>query len=238
MGDCDRIMPEEIVMGQGLNMPIGDLIREGSEEKRQELRAMGHTAERWVGRFALPPWQRGDVWDQERRQAFIESIFLGFDLGSIVFTGIDFDFEGEEISWKSDLLLDGQQRLRAIEAYMQDEFPAFGYHYSEITEIDKRRMFNRPINALRMNPRNVSEEQLCEIYDRLNFGGVPHREDERAVQNANHSETSLDLKKDVTFHLSKDYYNKLEELAYEKGFEVNGLAKLVILYYIDGQENS
>jgi len=58
------------------------------------------------------------------------------------------------------------------------------------------------------------------------------------TQNANHSETRPDLKKDVTFHLSKDYYNKLEELAYKKGFEVNGLAKLVILYYIDGQENS
>jgi len=162
-------MPNPLLSGRNLNKPIADLIKKDEERGDEENQ---------IGKFVLPHWQRDSVWETERRVSFVESIWLGFHLGSIVVT--DFEFKNDELTWKSDLLLDGQQRLRSVELYLNDEFKVFNYYWSDLERPEQRMFMNTPIATTIIDPTKYDEEQLADIYDRLNFGGVPHKESERA----------------------------------------------------------
>ena len=65
-----------------------------------------------------PPWQRGFVWAPKKRKAVIESIMLGIPLPAIILHKIE-----ENGRTKSIEVIDGQQRLRSIVSFMDNEFP-------------------------------------------------------------------------------------------------------------------
>lgn len=65
-------------------------------------------------RYEIPEWQRGEVWDQPRKQVLIDSILRGWRLPKFYFVQLDNDdFE----------VVDGQQRLTAIYEFFANELP-------------------------------------------------------------------------------------------------------------------
>lgn len=125
--------------------------------------------------FPLPVWQRPLVWTMKQRIRFLESAWLGLNLGTFTYNDNynDPEYDG--------LLLDGQQRLYAVEQYLSDEFEVFGYHWSELSPPDTRRFgMNVHFNCFITNSN--SETYMREYYDLMNFGGTAHTEDQRAIR--------------------------------------------------------
>lgn len=130
----------------------------------------------WLFAFKIPPFQRAVVWTDEQCVKFIESAWLGFDLGSYLINRIP--WSGEFIHEYDDFLIDGLQRISAIHRYVRDELQVFGLYYSELSEHEVTRFENVQFTC---NTTSLLElEQLKELYNRLNFGGTPHTEKERA----------------------------------------------------------
>lgn len=139
--------------------------------------------------FFIPEFQRKEIWTVEQKQKFIESSFLGFDLGQLVVAEGKFGTE-EYDGW----LIDGQQRLTAIRDFSENKFSIFnGIFYSDIKSENVSYDNNIYDNNSRITPyyhwiecnfdvirlRDVTVEQLIELYDRLNYGGTAHTEEER-----------------------------------------------------------
>lgn len=78
------------------------------------------------------------------------------------------------------MLIDGQQRMSAIESYLNDEFPVFGWRWSELTDADRREW---KLTIIFANYMTTSEDEdfLKSYYDLMNFGGTAHTESERAT---------------------------------------------------------
>lgn len=127
---------------------------------------------RTVLEFILPEWQRGFVWTQDQSVALIESIWRGIPIGTYSFVlkaGSPFD----------GYLVDGQQRMYALEQYVTNKFPVFGATYSELSSTDRRRFMMSHFPCYTIE-RDVDEKYLREYYNLLNFGGVNHTEQDRA----------------------------------------------------------
>ena len=136
-------------------------------------------AERFILGFPVPDFQRELVWTESQKISFIESIWYHYDIGTFMITDYQTDNDGIYVKY-SDCLIDGQQRLKAIEDYWNDEFKVLGYKWSELDFTD-RRSFNN-IGFGHHMVYTLDETKLRETYDRLNFGGVAHKESERATK--------------------------------------------------------
>lgn len=136
--------------------------------------------------FYLPSFQRGKVWSKDKKIRLIESIFCGIDIGTFVYVS-----NGE--SPKVDgWLIDGQQRLSAIEAFVKGKISIFDgqFAYKDMNNVTLDFNGDEPTKALAIWKRanlnfkrieNVSDINILkDLYNRLNFGGVVHKESERA----------------------------------------------------------
>lgn len=130
--------------------------------------------ERALGHFILPPFQRPSVWDRDQQIRWIESVWSRMPLPAYVYNQSDsLDCHTDE--W----LIDGQQRWTAVYDYVADKFPVLGYHWSEVSTVDKRFFMNRPWTCIRT--AYTDENVLRDIYDRLAYGGTPHDPADRAT---------------------------------------------------------
>lgn len=122
--------------------------------------------ERQLGPFVLPPFQRPPVWTREQQIRLIESMWNGLPIGAYVFnqTTLEHPCDG----W----LLDGQQRVTAILAYLSGEFRVYGWRFTDLPLPEKRGFMMMPISALITNVPDAG--QCKDIYDRLAYGGTPH----------------------------------------------------------------
>jgi hypothetical protein len=161
-----RKMPDRVQLGQSFNGPMMAATRFAKGDNFDNPEGL-----RTVLGWLLPPWQRGFVWTDDQCVSFIESIWRGIPLGTYT---INMAFGSRFDGW----LIDGQQRMRALERYLADELPVFGYRWSEITEVD-RRMFGSFIWNY-YETRSDDEVYLRSYYNLMNFGGTAHKEDERA----------------------------------------------------------
>ncbi|GLO12116.1 hypothetical protein PPUJ20028_06970 [Pseudomonas putida] len=142
----------------------------------------------WAIRFAmghpLAPWQRPAVWIDEQKVRFITSIWMGADLGSyLVNEWYAYADRTGAFAINSEVLLDGQQRLTALEGYLLGEFgvpDALGQvrFWSELGNAERRRFLNMPFAQARVH--SDDETALRQAYDLRAFGGTPHTEDQRA----------------------------------------------------------
>lgn len=134
-------------------------------------------ADRYSMGAPLPEWQREACWTQEQQILLIESIWIGLPIGFYVINRQAEDSNGNPLPL-SGVLIDGQQRMHGIEAYLNDKFKVFGAYWSEVPVIKQRdfRQTHFPLYETDI----WDEAQLRDLYNRLNFGGVAHREDERA----------------------------------------------------------
>lgn len=128
----------------------------------------------WLGAFVLPPFQRPPVWTLEQNVKLIESIWLGYDIGRYTII----DTWGRYNKW-SDCLIDGQQRIRAIISYRNDEFPVFGCRFSELS-LPESREFDNTVFPRAAVSNEMTEAEYRDIYNRLNYGGTIHTEAQRA----------------------------------------------------------
>lgn len=138
--------------------------------------------ETWVCGYALPPFQRPVVWHEGKMIRFIEAAADGRHLGTWSYHQVDdvVKVGGRDLFPMDMWLIDGQQRLTALERFFDDGFPVYGKLWSEIDVVVKRKFLNTtvfPANVL----RNRTEMELREFYDTLNFDGVAHTEDQRAL---------------------------------------------------------
>jgi len=157
-------MPNPFFTGSSYNFTVGELLGEKAHMRRGgELRE----GERELGWFILPPFQRPRVWTAEQKTRLIESLWLELPIGVYVYNRSP-RMSAETDSW----LIDGQQRIGAILSYVADEFPVFGYRWSELPEFDRRRFhfFTFPCIETAMS----DAERLRDIYERLAYGGTPH----------------------------------------------------------------
>jgi hypothetical protein len=143
-----------------------------------------------LGHFYLPPFQRPPKWTRTQAARLIESIHLDISIGSIVVSDCGDTtrtmVEGELVERfpdSADWLIDGQQRLRAIRSYLDDELVVFEgtpheHRYSDLSKVQKRRFMGKSVGYVVLQPMGV--EELARVYDLMNFGGTPHEEHERA----------------------------------------------------------
>ena len=124
--------------------------------------------------FGLPSWQREVVWSTAQQVSFIESVWRGIPLGTYTYNSVV-----HENPRYRGLLIDGLQRLHAIEWYvMHDAFRVFDLLYSELTKIEQRRFVMTKFCSYEFD--SADEKELRAYYNLMNFGGTPHKENERA----------------------------------------------------------
>jgi len=158
-----------------------DVLLRGMDEPRPRDAVLYQPDQEWLLGTVIPPFQRPLVWDEGRMARFVESAWMGFSLGQyIVNDTMNKPLDERGRYHRTDRwLVDGQQRLTALKRYFADDFPVFGGLWSEVPARERRRFLNTPF------PRGIvsiaDEGQLRELYDRLNFGGVPHLESQRAL---------------------------------------------------------
>jgi hypothetical protein len=128
---------------------------------------------RTVMGYQLPVWQRPLVWTDVQNSAFVESLWKGIPCGTWTMNRF---YDDPALD---DLLIDGQQRMNALERYLDDQFPVAGYHWSEVTKVDGR-FFDMIIFPSYIT-ESADEEYLKSYYDLMNFGGTAHTADQRAI---------------------------------------------------------
>ncbi len=156
------------------------------QQDEAKVRSEYPWADRFVMGLPLAPWQRGFKWSEEQSRRFITSAWAGVHLGNYVLTEDRMEL-GPNVQYQylANSVLEGQQRLRAIELYLTDELAvpdAKGVltKWSELDRVDQLR-FKRVIFGCG-TVRESNEDKLREFYDLMNFGGVVHDESERAVK--------------------------------------------------------
>ncbi len=171
-------IPSRILRGTRRDYTIDYLTQHvGAELAPGERRLLG---------MVLPPWQRAEVWSEAQKRRFVEGIFLGFGCGYYVINGLDWDAGGRRpmAGW----LLDGQQRISALRDFFEDRLVVFGdVLFSSLSEPQVLRFRREQFPCFELE-YTADENQLKELYDRLNFGGTAHTREERVVpQQANRS---------------------------------------------------
>lgn len=174
-------LPTRFDMGMTRNWTVDTLLRNrGEGDKAQKFY---EDELPWLMGYRIPTWQRDLVWTEAQKIKFIETMILGLPLGTFVTNASDASKKVGDRTFfhKTDrLLIDGQQRLNALNDYFGDAFPVFGVVWSEVDGNDRWRILNSPFPAFEM--RTSDENVLREVYDRLNYGGTAHTFEERATR--------------------------------------------------------
>lgn len=164
MGMSERLMPEPYQLGQHMASTVGQPIFEW--EQWQDAGSPQLSARMVMG-YRLPTWQRPFVWTEAQSIKLIESLWLGLNIGTYTFN------RSRHNSPYDNLLIDGQQRMKALEDYLSDRFPVFGFKWSEVTEVDRRGFaFSRHFQCY--ITKSEDDAYLRDYYNLMNFGGVAH----------------------------------------------------------------
>jgi hypothetical protein len=125
----------------------------------------------------LAGFQRKFVWKPAQMERFVESLLLGFPVPGIFLV---------QQPDKSLLVLDGQQRLRTLQAFYRNDFPLDdvvdrfkGKKYKDLDEEERRTLDNIFIHAtiMKYDPTPEGASSVYSIFERLNAGGTnlhPH----------------------------------------------------------------
>jgi uncharacterized protein with ParB-like and HNH nuclease domain len=117
--------------------------------------------------MVLPPFQRPAVWSEAQQARFIESLWNHLPIGAYVVNRSE-DYNSPFDCW----LLDGQQRVTAVLAYVVDAFQVYGHRWSDLSVPERRSFENRTFTCLETDLDDLA--LLEDVYDRLAYGGTPH----------------------------------------------------------------
>lgn len=112
-----------------------------------------------------PDYQRGDVWDLNKKVRLIDSIFNNSEIGRfvIIFTGYEGDSHYE--------ILDGKQRLTALVEFFEGRFKYRGKTYNELNFRDQSHFERYKINYARTESP-MTDAQKYTYFLKLNVDGV------------------------------------------------------------------
>lgn len=168
-------IPTRVLYSSGMSSMMSSL--EGQIAMRTQYQSKAGV--RRILGFPVPSWQRGLVWTDEQCERFIQSVYKGVYLGLYVYN------DALIVAPHLDgLLIDGQQRLYAIERYLTGDLAVEGpdgnkYRFTELTDEEKAHFYRMPMGFQVVSIS--TEEKLKEMYNLLNFGGTPHEASQRAV---------------------------------------------------------
>jgi Protein of unknown function DUF262 len=118
-------------------------------------------------RYEIPEWQRGEVWDDAKKQQLIDSILRGWRLPKFYFVkNADDDYE----------VVDGQQRLSAIYEFFANELaltPESTKHFGGPYYKDLRPKFSDAFDDFEIDYDEVedaAEAELKQFFQRLQEG--------------------------------------------------------------------
>lgn len=172
MARANRVMPNRVDLGKHAMSTMAHCMVRHNDWKADSASTNPHGLRTVMG-FCLPKWQRGLVWTSGQKVSFIESAWKGVPLGTYSYNVAPL---GHPLNF---VVIDGQQRMDAIERYLNDEFPVFGYFWSEVTDVD-RRVWSMTTTFASYITETTDEDYLRGYYDLMNFSGTPHKETERA----------------------------------------------------------
>ncbi|AXK43923.1 DUF262 domain-containing protein [Erythrobacter aureus] len=203
-------LPLPIVDGEISSMMLDMLISEDTFPIREGRgdHDLWDMSQPRLSRFFLPPFQRPVVWDEQRMVRFVESAYLGISLGTIAYNnGHDFPTKNGRFVHTDNWLIDGQQRVTSIMRYVNDEFPIFvgtenEHRWSDLSVVEQRYFGHRQIGLIRL--RSDNEDYLRLVYDLMNFGGVAHTEEQRALPAAAIGDTADDIEAKIRTMLARD----------------------------------
>ena len=165
-----RLMPEPARLGQHMSSVVGQAVLHWQNKDDRPENTLGY---REVMGYFLPTWQRGLVWDQGQQVKLIESIWRGLNIGTYTFNRTSKPHPYD------NLLIDGQQRLYALQCYLENRFPVFGYRWADLTVPDRRGFeISRHFHCYITD--STDDAYLRSYYNMTNFGGTAHAEDQRA----------------------------------------------------------
>lgn len=157
----DSIPPDRELVTTPYDPPVKSIVREINSK---EL-------------IVNPSFQRKSVWDNTRKSRLIESLLLNIPIPVCFFAE---DKDGKKV------VVDGQQRLRAIEEYKSGGFVLSGLQvldqlngkkWVDLTPRQARIIDNRTIRCIVISEKSDPNIRF-EVFERLNTGGVPLNDQE------------------------------------------------------------
>lgn len=159
--------------------------------------------------YEIPQYQRNKVWDQHKKERFIESILLGYPIPLI--------FLSEKGDGKLEIV-DGVQRITTLSDFVSNKIilgnnleklnSLKGFNYSDLPDSEKRRFSDHSLRIIVLT--NASLDTRIDLFNRLNTSSEPANDAEirNGVLNTNEfqqlivklSESDLFIK---IVHLSK-----------------------------------
>ena len=118
-----------------------------------------------------PDFQRAHVWTENQQRAFVEFVLRG-GTGS---KELRFNCVGWMQDWKGPMVLvDGKQRLKAVQKFMRNDLKVFGHKFSDFE--DDMDMLVASF-SIRVNDLPTRADVLQWYLD-INGGGVVHTDEE------------------------------------------------------------
>lgn len=106
----------------------------------------------------FPVFQRGIVWSEFKMELLIDSILRGIDIPKLYLWRTK---EG----WDC---IDGQQRIRAIVRFLDEELTYKGQIFSDLTEEEKEKIENYKLTITEVE--EINDEEIREMFIRLQLG--------------------------------------------------------------------
>lgn len=127
-----------------------------------------------------PSFQRGLVWSQKQKEAYILALFEHRAELSPTFV-LDQDEVNTTINLKKMISIDGKQRLHAVKEFRDDKFPVKGMYYSQLQDSDKYFLTTLDFDMVVYRNPNISKtldyKTQLEIFLAINSWGVPQAEE-------------------------------------------------------------
>lgn len=125
-----------------------------------------------------PDYQRRHRWDIKTSSSLIESLLLNIPI-PIIYLSYDIDVDTNQEGARYSVI-DGQQRLTAINSFFKNEFALVGldilddlegFYYKDLPPFLLRRLEERTIKCLRIDS-TIDNQVKYDIFERLNSGSI------------------------------------------------------------------
>lgn len=113
------------------------------------------------------PYQRGLVWLLDQKQKLIDSLLTGIHLPAVYLR----EHEYARIQFE---VIDGKQRLTTLIDFVSSRFEFRGMLFRDWDIVSRRMLLNGSFASVIV--RNITDEQAVEIFNRVNFCGVPQED--------------------------------------------------------------
>ena len=132
----------------------------------------------YEGWCLTPKFQRGSVWTLKQKRAWIESILRGVGLPTIFVNRFPLGAAPHPDYGFQDIVIDGQQRLRATADFMQSKFQVRGEYYKDQPRVFKRCFTMHDGLTPVVYCAYETERECAELYLKLLEAGTAHTSDE------------------------------------------------------------